>query len=154
MQRADGVLQVMPPKTHRGYRVVPLPMSVAIVLRRVRSEQNERRLITGSAWRDDGYVFDRGDGRPLDPDDLSKAFGRARRRSGVEGVRLHDLRHHFATLHMANGTNPRVISDLLGHANVAFTMMVYSHPDSELAATAMQAVDAALGDALRERKTD
>ena len=150
-QRAGGELRVMPPKTQRGYRVVPLPASVAGVLRRVRAEQAERRLIAGSAWNDEGYVFDRGDGRPLDPDDLTKAFGRARARSGVAGVRLHDLRHHFATLHMANGTNARIVSDLLGHSNVAFTMMVYSHPDAELAATAMRAVDAALGDALNDR---
>ena len=151
MQRAGGELRVLPPKTHRGYRVVPLPSTVVAILKGVRSEQNERRLIAGSAWKGDGYVFDRSDGQPLDPDDLTHAFVAARTRSGVKGVRLHDLRHAFATLHMTNGTNARIVSDLLGHANVAFTMMTYSHPDADMAATAMQAVDGALGDALADR---
>jgi integrase len=152
MQRVEGQLRVLPPKTQRGYRTVPLPLSVVAILKRVRSEQNERRLIAGTAWRGvEGYVFDRGDGQPLDPDDLTRAFVVARTRSGVKGVRLHDLRHFFATLHMANGTNPRVVSDLLGHANVAFTMMTYSHPDADMAATAMEAVKGSLGDALADR---
>ena len=152
MQRVAGQLRVLPPKTQRGYRIVPLPSSVAAILKRVRSEQNERRLIAGTAWNaSEGYVFDRGDGQPLDPDDLTHAFVAARARSGVKGVRLHDLRHAFATLHMTNGTNARVVSDLLGHSNVAFTMMTYSHPDADMAASAMRAVDGALGDALADR---
>jgi integrase len=152
MQRVAGRLQVLPPKTQRGFRIVPLPSSLVAVLKRVRSEQNERRLIAGTAWNaGEGYVFDRGDGEPLDPDALTHAFVAARTRSGVGGVRLHDLRHHFATLHMASGTNPRVVSDLLGHSNVAFTMMTYSHPDPQMAANAMQAIDGTLGDALADR---
>ncbi len=151
MQRAGGELSVMPPKTERGYRTIPLPSAVVAILRRVKLEQNERRLLARGAWHAGGYVFDRGDGRPLDPDALTKAFGFARTRSGVKGVRLHDLRHHFATLQMENGTNARVVSDLLGHANVSFTMMTYSHPGAEMAADAMRAVDVALGDALADR---
>ena len=148
LQRADGVLRVMPPKTERSKRTLPLPASLVSVFRRVRTEQNGRRLIAGTAWRDEGFVFDRADGRPLDPDDLTKAFQLARKRSGVEGVRLHDLRHAFATLQMKSGTNPRVVSDLLGHATVSFTMQTYSHPDAGMAAEAMAHVDRAFGEGL------
>ena len=148
LQRAEGVLRVMPPKTERSKRAIPLPTSIVAVLRRVRTEQNERRLVAGGAWHDDGFVFDRGDGRPTDPDDLTKAFHRAQQRSGVEGVRLHDLRHAFATLQMKSGTNARVVSDLLGHATVAFTLQTCSHPDAEMATAAMAHVDRALGEGL------
>ena len=145
LQRADGVLKMLPPKTERSKRTIPLPASISALLRRVRTEQNERRLIAGAAWRAEGFVFDRCDGGPLDPDSLTKAFGAARRRSGVDGVRLHDLRHAFATLHMKSGTNARVVSDLLGHATVSFTLQTYSHPDAQMAAAAMETIDVALG---------
>lgn len=150
MQRSEGLLTVLAPKTDRSRRMVPLPASVASVLRRVRVEQNERRLVAGAAWSDGGYVFDRGDGRPMDPDDLTKAFQTARTRAKVPGVRLHNLRHAFATLQMRAGTNARVVSDLLGHATVAFTLMAYSHPDAAMADGAMTAVDAVLGDAIAD----
>ena len=83
LQRADGVLKMLPPKTERSKRAIPLPASISALLRRVLTEQNERRLIAGTAWQAEGFVFDRGDGGPLDPDSLTKAFGAARRRSGV-----------------------------------------------------------------------
>ena len=60
-------------------------------------------------------------------------------------VRLHDLRHAFATLHMKNGTTARVVSDLLGHVTVSFTLQTYSHPDAQMAAEAMETIEVALG---------
>ena len=49
------------------------------------------------------------------------------KRIGLEGVRFHDLRHTFASLMLLRGAKPKVISEALGHASVAFTMDVYSH---------------------------
>lgn len=42
-------------------------------------------------------------------------------------MRFHDLRHTFASLALLRGAKPKVISDALGHASVAFTMDTYSH---------------------------
>jgi integrase len=47
--------------------------------------------------------------------------------AGLKGVRFHDLRHTFASLMLLRGANPKVISEALGHASVAFTMDTYSH---------------------------
>ncbi len=58
---------------------------------------------------------------------LSHAFGRTVRQAGLEGVRFHDLRHTFASLMLLRGAKPKVISEALGHASVAFTMDNYSH---------------------------
>ena len=41
--------------------------------------------------------------------------------------RFHDLRHSAATLLLAQGVSPRYISDMLGHAQVSFTMQTYAH---------------------------
>lgn len=45
-------------------------------------------------------------------------------------------------------TKPRVVSDLLGHATVAFTLTTYYHPDEETAAAAIDAAEQMLGPAL------
>ena len=42
-------------------------------------------------------------------------------------VRLYDLRHTAATISLIAGASPKIISEQLGHASVAFTIDVYSH---------------------------
>jgi integrase len=121
LQRVDGDLVVLPPKTARSRRSVPLPTSLVALLRTHRASQLERRLLVGPVWTG-SYVFDRGDGRPMDPDAFGKAFREARDAAGLAGVRLHDLRHAFGSILVAAGTNPRLVSDVLGHATVGFTL--------------------------------
>ena len=58
---------------------------------------------------------------------LTHNFARIAKRTGLENVRFHDLRHTFASLMLLRGAKPKVISEALGHASVAFTMDVYSH---------------------------
>lgn len=62
----------------------------------------------------------------------------ARIAAGIEGVRLHDLRHAFASLLIKVGTNPKLVSELMGHSDVAFTWSVYVHTDDEAKAAAAQ----------------
>ncbi len=42
-------------------------------------------------------------------------------------IRLHDVRHTHATLLLAAGVNPKVVSERLGHSSVAFTLDTYAH---------------------------
>jgi integrase len=42
-------------------------------------------------------------------------------------IRFHDLRHTFATTALTAGIQPRVVSDILGRATVAFTLDTYGH---------------------------
>jgi integrase len=42
-------------------------------------------------------------------------------------VRLHDLRHTFATWLLEQGENPKTVSQLLGHTRVQITLDLYSH---------------------------
>jgi integrase len=59
---ADSSLVVLPPKTQRARRIIPVPPSMAAAVRAVRKEQNERRLLAGAAWATGEYASDRGDG--------------------------------------------------------------------------------------------
>ncbi len=64
---------------------------------------------------------------PCYPDSVSRRFRRACERAGVEGVRLHDLRHHVATRLLSAGVDVRTVAGRLGHQDAATTLNVYSH---------------------------
>jgi integrase len=65
-------------------------------------------------------------------------------RAGVEGVRFHDLRHTVATMLMGS-VHPKVVSELLGHSDVATTLRVYSHAAAAMHQEAADTLDALVG---------
>ena len=58
----------------------------------------------------------------------------------VPHVRLHDLRHTWATLALQAGIHPKVVSERLGHATTGITLDVYSHVQPEIDAQAASTV--------------
>ena len=46
-------------------------------------------------------------------------------------LRLHDLRHTFATLMIGMGIDLKVVQEQMGHADIATTANVYGHPTEE-----------------------
>jgi integrase len=93
-------------KTERARRAVGLPRAVVERLRQHRAEQAKRRLALGPAWNtvtdehdhEVDLVCRTGDGKPVSPDDFSKAFKKIAVKAGRDPrTRLHDVRHQFAT---------------------------------------------------------
>jgi integrase len=72
-------------------------------------------------------VFCADDGTPWAPDTLTKEFSSLAQRVGLNGFRLHDLRHAFATISLGQGTSMKEVSELLGHSTPAITMSYYAH---------------------------
>jgi hypothetical protein len=58
---------------------------------------------------------------------------------GLPPIRLHDVRHSYATAALAAGIPAKIVSERLGHANVQITLDTYSHVipglDEQAAAT-------------------
>ncbi|MEW6230083.1 MAG: site-specific integrase [Bacillota bacterium] len=123
------------PKTSKSRRLIKLPHGVVQALRAHRTKQAEQRLSTGSAYRNLGLVFAGEEGQPLDEHNLVRRhFKPILREAGLpESVRLYDLRHTCATLLLAAGENPKIVSERLGHASVTLTLDTYSHvlPDMQ-----------------------
>lgn len=116
------------PKTDRGRRSIPLPSQTVAVLRSWRAQQPRTVLAWGPAWEETGLVFTREDGTPIHPDRFSKLFDAHVRAAGPPRIiRLHDLRHTFATLALQAGVPAKVVSEILGHSSIAITLDTYSH---------------------------
>ena len=66
------------------------------------------------------------------------------RAAGLPNIRLYDLRHTAATLALTAGVSPKIASEQLGHASVAFTLDVYSHVLPHVQDTATMRVESLL----------
>ena len=83
-------------------------------------------------WGRIARYFCRPDGGPLHPERFSRTFSRESAHAGLPAIRLHDLRHTWATLALSAGEHPKVVQERLGHANVSITLDVYSHVSERL----------------------
>ena len=71
-------------------------------------------------------------------------FGELVAAAGVRRIRFHDLRHTSATLALAAGIHPKVVSERLGHSSIAITLDLYSHVTPSLQAEAAEKLGAVL----------
>ncbi|MDQ3104651.1 MAG: site-specific integrase [Actinomycetota bacterium] len=115
------------PKTAKGRRTVRLDTATVAALREHRKQQAAERLQMGTGWADHDLVFCRVDGDLLHPERFSRSFGGRVRQLGLPRIRLHDLRHGWATMALGAGVHPKVVQERLGHANIGITLDVYSH---------------------------
>ena len=122
-----GEYVIRPPKTRKSKRQVDLPPSLGLLLRQYRDEVEERRLFLGKPLAKDDFVFAHPDGTPLDPSTVTHTFGMVARKAGLGHLRLHDLRHSYASLMLAAGVNVKAISQSMGHSNIGITLDTYAH---------------------------
>jgi integrase len=137
-------VQLGEPKTAKGRRTIDLDAVTVIALREHRKRQAAERLLMGEGWTDHGLVFCRVDGGPLHPERFSRTFTTRVRQLGLPPIRLHDLRHGWATLALADGVHPKVVQERLGHANIGVTLDIYSHVTEGLHTDAAERVAAAI----------
>ena len=134
--------QVSEPKTRKGRRLIDLDQATVAALKQQRKRQKEERLAWGPLWKDTGYVFTREDGEPYHPERISKLFIQTAKKTGLPRIRLHDLRHTYATLAMGADIHAKVVSERLGHANIGITLDTYSHATPALSEEAASRVAA------------
>ncbi len=134
------------PKTAKSERSVTLTDPTIDLLRAHRAHQAERLLAIGHRLTDDDFLFSDDAGDPLWGRHVTtREFGPLLRQAELPPIRFHDLRHTFATLQLAAGTNPKIVSEVLGHKDVAITLDRYSHALPTMQTEAMARLDALLG---------
>ena len=129
---------VNPPKTKAGNRTIRLTgMAVAAL-------EGPRRAATRAG--DPGWVFPSRSGTPLSVHNVhNRSWKPLLRRAGLPPTtRMHDLRHTCATLLLSRGVPVKVVSEMLGHGDVAITLSVYQSVLPHMQDSAARAMDDAL----------
>jgi integrase len=145
LQRVNGCLTIVPPKTHRSARPLPVSKLAAGALTQQRARQEEERLRAGEAWHDLGFAFASVIGTPMEPRNVNRRFEQLRSRAGLSWLRLHDLRHAFATFLLDDGVELRTVMELLGHSTIRLTADTYGHVLPARAREAASVIDKAFG---------
>jgi integrase len=143
LEKVRGSWRFAETKRARSRRVIKLQEWVLGLLRDLRTKMNAKpgcNLCPDMA----DLIFTNPSGRPIHSDRLAKKFKSILEHAGLPLIRLYDLRHTGATLALAAGVPPKVVSEQLGHASAAFTLDIYSHVLPHMQEEAAAKVEAVL----------
>lgn len=140
IRRAIRKRKVGSPKSGKP-RTVDIPPAAMAVLRGwIDTVRAEAAVRGGEAT----WLFPSATGQPVDETQIRQAFRRCLKQAGIlRRLRIHDLRHTYASLALQRGVPLLVVSRQLGHASIAITADVYGHllPDAtKEAAAAWEAI--------------
>jgi len=127
LQRLNGKLVIQPPKTEKSERVLDIPKVLLQKLREHRTRQLEEKMALGQNWHDSGLVFTTSLGTPIDPRGVKRKLDAILKKAEMRHYRIHDLRHFFASLLLAQGVELKVVSEMLGHSDLRITGDIYAH---------------------------
>jgi len=107
---------ILSPKTPKSKRTVTLPAFLCDMVQDYAAARPEGRLFP----RTKHYLY--------------HEMQRGCRISGVQRIRVHDLRHSHASFLIEKGFSPLLIAERLGHENIQTTLQIYSHlyPNKQL----------------------
>jgi len=132
-------------KTAKSRRGVRLTSAAAEALRGQLERQMEEMERMGSLYQPGGLVFATESGTLINPSNLrNRSFKPLLKRAGLPDICFHDLRHTCATLLLSQGTHPKLVQELLGHATIAMTLDTYSHFLPSMGDQTVRAMEAAL----------
>jgi hypothetical protein len=147
LSRSAPRWSIGPPKTSDSLRSFSLDTGTVAVLKQHRRAQREEQLRAGPAWEGQewGLAFCNEDGTPLRPYTPLFELKRLARAAGVPVLVLHELRHTAATVMLAKGISPKVVSERMGHATVGITLDLYGHGLLEQDQDAAERIGSILG---------
>jgi len=118
----DGKLTT--PKTGKARRVNATPQLLS-VLAELRKQRKEDTLKNG--WGEvPEWVFVNSEGKPLDADNVrGRVHYKACEKAKLRRIRIHDIRHSYATIRINAGHNIADVSKQLGHESIKITVDTY-----------------------------
>lgn len=115
------------PKTEAGRRRIPLPPDTLEALKLHRTRQALERTTAGDDWLESGLVFTTTLGTLYHPRNLLRDWYALLDQAQVRRIRIHDIRHTYASLAIYQGLDPKALADRLGHSRASLTLDVYGH---------------------------
>jgi hypothetical protein len=132
-------------KTPKSRRSARLTGTATDALRRHLERQLAEMERMGSLYQPGGLVFATESSTLINPSNLrNRSFKPLLRRAGLPDICFHDLRHTCATLLLSQGTHPKLVQELLGHATIAMTLDTYSYFLPSMGDQTVRAMEAAL----------
>ena len=131
-------------KTKSSKRKIVLLQTTKSALAIQMELQEKNKDLLGDKYKDSGFICTHDNGEPINPENLGKKFKKIIKEYKLAPIRFHDIRHSFATILLKNGTNPKIVSEILGHSDVQTTLNVYSHVLPDLQKDTMQQLEGIL----------
>jgi integrase len=132
-------------KTPKSRRSVRLTHAASDALRNHLERQLKEIERIGSLYQPGGLVFATESGTFINPSNLrNRSFKPLLKKTRLPDICFHDLRHTCATLLLSQGTHPKLVQELLGHATIAMTLDTYSHFLPSMGDQTVRAMEAAL----------
>jgi integrase len=131
LQRTDGALRMVTPKSDTSERTLPLLGLVADALDAHRRVQEAERRAAGARWAETGHVFITRIGTAIEPGNLRRFWRPLATAAGLDGTVFHGLRHTCVTLLLDLGAAPHTVRDIAGHSAIEVTMTIYAHTSME-----------------------
>lgn len=128
-------------KTKAGRRTIPLDAGTVDYLKRFRAAQAAKLVCSGKSLPDACICADTGTDY-MHPENVSRSLRRFGKTNGFPGVTPHILRHTYCTLLFAAGTDLKTAQYLMGHADPATTLRIYTHYVESRGVQAAEAVGA------------
>lgn len=129
-------------KTSNSTRKVPISKELLKVLKEHYNKQKEYKKVFGESYKNNDMVFCREDGDFLDPDTVLWKYKQLSEKAQVKKCTFHALRHTFATRALESDVSPKVVSSILGHSSVQFTLDTYTHVLNDLKLNEIDKIDA------------
>lgn len=142
-RKRGGGWEFRPLKTKQSPVVVLSRVALDALAVQKRHQATQRRK-AGERWQECGFVFTSRHGQPHVRNSVEARLHRLLAEAGLPDLRVHDLRHGKATLHLALRTDRKVVSDMLGHRDGRTTERVYQHTPIQLHREAADELDRAL----------
>ncbi len=117
-KRGSSEVIIGSPKSKTSVRTVPIP-SFLLELLSQRKKDSKLFLISGTA-------------KPVEPRTVQYRFKSILKACQVRNIPFHLLRHTYATVCIANGFDPKTLSELLGHADASITLNRYVHSSMQM----------------------
>ncbi len=152
-------LLATPPKIRVEQQLQELSTSAEMLVQTLKTRESKRTVTLDAKVADalvplvagkprDAWVFERPWGGPVRTRNFRRTWLRVMKKAGLEGVRIHDLRHTNAAWLISAGAPLTGIQKRLGHTSIAITSDLYGHllpiVDENISA-AIQAAIAGIG---------
>ena len=116
-------------KNASSFRSFPLTDEARSIFLAAKARERENRLLFGSAYQENDYVFKWDDGRSYPPDYITKHFSKLLKKHSLPHIRFHELRHSCASLLLNSGFTLKDVQEWMGHADIKMTANIYGHLD-------------------------